>query len=341
MKGYYIERNLSGMNELPATLKSDVPDPKPGKGEVLVDVHTAGFNYFDVLQVQGLYQHKPPFPYVAGAEFSGTISPSSPIPAGAPSWLRPGARVFGAGQGSYAEKIKVPFHTLVPVPEGMKMEEAAGLYVTYPTSYAALVYRANIQPGEYLLIHAAAGGVGLAALQIGKALGAKVIAACSTQAKLDVCLRYGADYAINYAEGAKGDWQKKVMEITKGHGADVVYDPVGMIVPSLKCIAWNGRLIVVGFAGGNIEKIPANLILLKNVAVTGVHWGAYSKNEIKKVPETWEALLKLFAEKRIKGVVYDKVFEGLESVPEGLRALGARETWGKAVVRVSKESAKL
>lgn len=133
--------------------------------------------------------------------------------------------------------------------------------------------RANIQPGEILLVHAAAGGVGLAAVQIGKALGAIVIATASTQAKLDVAKRYGADHCVNYS-GPKGEWQKEVMKITKGHGADVVYDPVGKIVESFKCIAWSGRIVVVGFAGGKIEQVPANLILLKNVAVTGVHWGA-------------------------------------------------------------------
>lgn len=183
---------------------------------------TAALNFFDILQVQGKYQVKPPFPYVAGAEFSGTVAANSPIPKGCP--FVPGkTQVFGAGQGSYAEQIKLNWQSCVEVPEGMPLEEAAGLFVTYPTSYAALVYRANIQPGEWLLIHAGAGGVGLAALQIGKALGAKIIATASTKEKLDVCLKYGADYAVNYSgpEAANGGWQKKVMEITKGKGADV------------------------------------------------------------------------------------------------------------------------
>lgn len=294
MKAYVIKENIAA-GDLAAQLTDKAPSPKPADQEVLVDVHTAALNFFDLLQVQGLYQVKvrfilckpkplrpltggpirlqPPHPYVAGCEMSGTIAKNSPIPDGCP--FIPGVtRVFGAGQGAFAEQIAVNWWTLIEVPEGMSMEAAAGLYITYPTSYAGLKFRANLQPGETLLIHAAAGGVGLAALQIGKAMGATVIAACGSQEKLDVCKRYGADYGIDYT---KKGWQDEVKKITNGKGVDVVYDPVGMIVPSMKCIAWNGRIIVVGFAGatGNIEKIPANLILLKNIAVKGVHWGAY------------------------------------------------------------------
>jgi NADPH:quinone reductase-like Zn-dependent oxidoreductase len=193
-------------------------------------------------------------------------------------------RVFGAGQGAYAEKIAAEWQGLIEIPAGMSYDEAAGLFITYPTSYAALVNRANIQPGEFLLIHACAGGkvlpsrrfgemdrlmmrvpsnltlgVGLAALQIGKALGAIVIATASSPEKLAICKKYGADHVINYS-GEPSVWQKEVMRITKGKGVDVVYDPVGMIIPSLKVIAWSGRIVVVGFAGGNIEKIPSNLV---------------------------------------------------------------------------------
>ncbi|SCV73427.1 BQ2448_7353 [Microbotryum intermedium] len=347
MKGFVIERNIK-LNELPGTLTTRASEPKPQGAEVLVDVQA----------LQGLYQHKPAFPFVAGCEFSGTISPDSPLPKGCP--YKHGQKVFGAGQGAYAERIKVDWKSLVPVPENVTMEQAAGLYITYPTSYAALVYRAEIKKGEYLLIHAAAGGVGMAALQIGKALGAKVIALCSTQDKLDVCTRAGADFAINYADekAQNGGWQKQVMAVTKGHGADVIYDPVGLLIPSLKCIAWNGRALVVGFAAGTIEKagltsagvalnprlilspmlcrrqVPANLILLKNIAISGVHWGAYQKNQPEMVPATWEALLKLFNSGTLKAVVFDRIFEGLESVPEALDELLARRTWGKAVVRV-------
>ncbi|GAA5900906.1 hypothetical protein JCM6882_005974 [Rhodosporidiobolus microsporus] len=333
-RGYQITRNIK-FDELASRLV-DCPEPEVKEDEVLVDVHYAGLNFFDLLQIEGRYQHKPPFPYVAGAEFAGVVSKTSPIPKGC-DFIPGVTRVFGAGQGAYAEKIAVDFRKILPVPSNMGLDEAAGLYVTYPTSYAGLVNRAQVQKGEWVLVHAAAGGVGLAAVQIARALGARVIATASSAAKLDVAKRYGAEYTVDYG---KEGWQKEVMKITGGHGADVVYDPVGLIVPSLKCIAWNGRLVIVGFAAGAIEKIPANLLLLKNVAAMGVHWGAYIKNEPDAVPVVWNALLRLFEEGKVKGIVFEKVFGGLEAVPEGLRALGARETWGKAVVRVREDDKK-
>lgn len=180
--------------------------------------------------------------------------------------------MFGGGQGAFAEQIKADFKSVLPVPEGMPMDEAAGLFITYPTSYAALKYRANIQPGETLLIHACAGGVGLAALQLGKAFGATVIAACGSQHKLDVCKRFGADYGVDYT---KPGWQDEVKKITKGKGVDVVYDPVGMIVPSMKCIAWNGRIIVVGFAGSKIEQVssgPTSRVISRACAEPFLFW---------------------------------------------------------------------
>ncbi|BGO94408.1 hypothetical protein NBRC10512_003781 [Rhodotorula toruloides] len=327
-KAYVIEKYIKP-EELPSRLV-EWEEPKPGEDEVLVDVHYAGLNFFDILQVQGKYQNKPPFPWIAGVEFSGVISANSPIPEGC-DFIPGKTRVFGAGQGSYAEKIKIDWRTLLEVPSTMGMDEAAGLYITFPTSYAALVTRANTQEDDWVLVHAAAGGVGLAAVQIAKALGAKVIATAGSSAKLDVAKQFGADYGIDYT---KEGWQKEVMEITEGHGVDVVYDPVGMIVPSLKCIAWNGRLVVVGFAAGSIEKIPANLLLLKNCSAMGVFWGAYVKNEPNVVPEVWGALLDMFEKKQIRGTVFEKLYDGLAAVPEGLRALGSRETWGKAVVKV-------
>ncbi|KAM0791787.1 hypothetical protein ACM66B_004050 [Microbotryomycetes sp. NB124-2] len=332
MKAYVIERAIKP-DELRSCLQSSAAAPKPAPNQVIVDVDSAGLNFFDILQIQDKYQVKPPKPYVLGTEFSGRISQSSPIPDGC--MFQRGDYVFGAGQGSFAEQIAVEHDKLVPLPDNVSLEEAAGLFITMPTAYAALVLRANVQPGEWVLVHAAAGGVGLAAVQIAKALGANVIACCSTEDKLDVAKRFGADYGVNYATGKQGEWQQKVKEITKGHGADVVYDPVGMIVPSLKCAAWNSRIVVVGFAAGQIEKIPANLILLKNLAVTGVHWGAYLKNEPEAVPQVWMGLLNMLSEGKIRGTVYDKLYEGLETVPEGLAALGSRGTWGKVIVKVN------
>ncbi|KAG9098466.1 hypothetical protein FS749_003752 [Ceratobasidium sp. UAMH 11750] len=231
-------------------------------------------NFFDILQSQGKYQNQPPFPFVLGAEFAGVIANSSPIPKGCP--FKPGDRVFGSGQGAYAERVAAKWHSLHPIPAGFGFEQAAGLFVTWPTSYEALVGRAQLQPGEWCLgkyLHAAAGGVGLAAVQIAKALGAKVIATAGTEEKLQVCKCLGgADEVLDYT---KPGWQKQVLKLTNGKGVDVIYDPVGLIKDSLKCIAWKGRALVVGFAAGQIEKLPMNLVLLKNISIVGVHWGAY------------------------------------------------------------------
>lgn len=191
--------------------------------------------------------------------------------------------------------------------------------------------RAQIKKGDWVLIHAAAGGVGLAAVQIAKAFGATVIATAGTQKKLDVAKSFGADYGVDYRDEA---WPQKVLELTpKKRGVDIVYDPVGLIEKSTKCIAWNGRLVVIGFAGGNIEKMATNRILLKNISVMGLHWGAYAKFEPETIPEVWKELLKLMESKAIRATNYtDKEYKGLESVPAALEALGGRDTWGKVVV---------
>lgn len=200
-----------------------------------------------------------------------------------------------------------------------------------PTSYAALITRANLQAGEWVLVHAAAGGVGLAAVQIAKARGAVVIATAGSREKLEIAKRFGADFGVCYRENE--DWPKEVLKI-RPKGVDVVFDPVGLISPSQKCIAWNGRLLVVGFAGGPIEKIATNRILLKNISVVGIHWGAYAKFEPQRIEEVWRELLKLMENKtKIRPTNFtDKVYRGLEDVPKALEALGGRETWGKVVV---------
>jgi NADPH2:quinone reductase len=208
-----------------------------------------------------------------------------------------------------------------------------------PTSYAALTLRANIKKGDWVLVHAAAGGVGLAAVQIAKAFGATVIATAGNAHKLDVAKRFGADYGVDYTDPK---WPAKVSALTPNkRGVDIVYDPVGLIEQSTKCTAWNGRLVVVGFAGGPIEKLATNRILLKNIAVTGVHWGAYSRNEPERVTEVWENLQQLMEKKAVRATNYeDKKYVGLESVPEALEALGARATWGKVVVSLEEGGGK-
>lgn len=224
-----------------------------------------------------------------------------------------------------------PEEAIKPVPEGFDLFSAAGLFSTMPTSYAALVTRAKVKKGDWVLVHAAAGGVGLAAVQIAKAFGANVIATAGTEQKLKVAKEFGADHGINYREDNWPDQVKKIIP----KGVDIVYDPVGLIDKSMKCIGWNGRLVVIGFVGGQIESIRTNKILLKNISVMGLHWGAYTKNEPEEIVKVWDGLFELFRSKKVRGTNYtDKEYVGLESVPQALHDLGARETWGKVVIKV-------
>ncbi|KAF5393285.1 hypothetical protein D9757_000600 [Collybiopsis confluens] len=266
------------------------------------------------MQTQGKHQNKPHLPFVLGAEFAGRIAENSPIPPGCP--YKPGDRVFGAGQGAFAEKMVANVASTLPLPDALTYDEAAGkhesLYVTWPTSYEGLVGRAQMKP----------------------VLGGKVIAAAGSEAKLDIAKsKGGADYVVDYS---KPDWPKEVLRITGGKGVDVVYDPVGLVQASLKCIAWKGRVIVVGFAAGSIEKIPMNLVLLKNISLVGIHWGAYTKNEPKRSEEVWKALLNLFTSGKVKPVVYHEIFP-LERLSEGLTALENRKTYGKVIVTMKKD----
>lgn len=208
--------------------------------------------------------------------------------------------------------------------------------MTAPTSYAGLVVRAGIKAGDWVLVHAAAGGVGLAAVQFAKAFGATVIATAGSAKKLEVAKGFGADYAVDYREA---DWPEQVKKLTpKGKGVDIVYDPVGMVAQSMKCIAWNGRVLVIGFAAGEIEKVATNRILLKNVSVVGLHWGVYATFEPEMVDVVWDGIFELIRQGKYKGTCFtDKEFVGLESVPAALKALGGRETWGKVVVKVPQE----
>lgn len=314
------------------SLSTGVPEPTAGPGQVLVDVYSAGLNFFEILQVQGKHQTKPPLPFILGSEFAGRISDNSPIPEGCN--LRRGQRVFGAQLGSFADKVVVDLEQVLPLPDNLTYDQGAGLFVTWPTSYEGLVGRAKLAPGEWVLVTAAAGGVGLAAVQIAKALGAKVIAAAGSPKKMEIAKRLGgADYVINYL---KPGWQKEVLTLTNERGVDVIYDPVGLINESLKCIAWKGRAIVVGFAAGTIEKVPMNLVLLKNISLLGVFWGRYSLKEPSHIRTVWKELLSLLASGRVTPVLYDK-FYTLENLVDGLAALENRQTWGKAVVRVREE----
>ncbi|KAF1988598.1 zinc-binding alcohol dehydrogenase-like protein [Aulographum hederae CBS 113979] len=336
MKGIQVSQYVSGPKDLKVTQLSD-PTPKPN--EYLIAIHATATNFFDLLQIRGKYQHQPPLPWISGSEFSGVVlqTPTS-LPGGKTPKFKVGDSVFGATQGGYAEKICNTEERLRPVPKGWSHFDAAGLFVTAPTSYGGLVTRAGVKKGDFVLVHAAAGGVGLAAVQIAKAFGATVIATAGTAHKLEVARSYGADYGVDYR--AK-DWAKQVQNLTpKGRGVDIVYDPVGLIADSMKCIAWNGRLLVVGFAGGPIEKVATNRILLKNVSVVGLHWGMYSTYEPGTVETVWDGLFELMESGKFRGTCYtDKEFVGLETVPEALEQLGSRGTWGKVVVKVPQPGA--
>ncbi|KAI8142486.1 hypothetical protein BJV82DRAFT_615053 [Fennellomyces sp. T-0311] len=328
MKAYVVNQWLKGPNDL--VLSSNVPVPEPKQGELQVQVKAIGLNFFDTLMIQGRYQIKPPFPFVPGGEFAGIVTKST-VPQ-----FKAGDRVFGSGF-SFAEVITVEANKVLPIPKNFTFEDAAGLYITWPTSYAALVLRAQLKAGEYCLVHAAAGGVGIAAVQIAKALGAKVIATAGSADKLEVAKKYGADYAINYRDK---DWTNQVKKITNGHGADVVYDPVGLVEESTKCIAWNGRILVVGFAKGTIEKLPTNRVLLKNISIVGIHWGAYAKNEVESIPKVWNDLFALFESGGLKPALYHKIYN-LSTLPEGLNAINNRETYAKVVATVGGHDSKI
>jgi NADPH:quinone reductase len=304
----------------------EVPDPPLGRGMLRVRTRAAGCNFFDILMVKGQYQMKPPFPFVPGAEIAGEV-----LEVGADvTGFAPGDRVMAsAGLGGFAEQAVVPANAAYRLPDGMSFEAAAAFPIVYPTSYAALVFRAPVRPDEWLLVHAAAGGVGIAAVQIGKALGARVIGTAGGEDKLEIVRRVGADVALDYRDGS---WVDRVKEVTDGHGADVIYDSVGGDVTdaSLKCIAWNGRLLVIGFASGKIPEVKLNRVLLKNISLVGLHWGAHAMHEPARIGETFRALFELYARGAVEPVIYRSY--PLDQLPAALEALGSRRTYGKVVV---------
>ncbi|RYP84411.1 hypothetical protein DL769_001200 [Monosporascus sp. CRB-8-3] len=328
MRGIQLTEYVKGPKELKVT---ELPDPKAGPDDYLIEVHAAATNFFDILQIQGKYQNQPPFPWVAGAEFSGVVL-ATPVSSGTPRFPV-GSRVFGASQGAYATRVCAREHDLLPVPEGWSMADAAGLFVTAPTSYGALVLRAGVRTGDWVLVHAAAGGVGLAAVQVAKAFGATVIATAGTERKREVARAFGADHVVDYRDPG---WPELVRKLTpRGRGVDIVYDPVGVVDKSTKCVAWNGRILVVGFAAGAIEKVAMNKVLLKNISLVGIHWGAYARFEKDKIPVVWDGIGKLIEQGKFRGTVFaDQEFVGLESIPDALLALGSRGTWGKVVVKI-------
>ena len=306
----------------------DIASPEPKKNEVLLQVHAAGVNFPDTLIIEGKYQFKPPFPFSPGGEAAGVVGAVGEKV----SHVKPGDRVMAlTGWGSFAEEVAVPGYNVMPIPEGMDFASAAAFGMTYGTSMHALKQRANLQPGETLLVLGASGGVGLAAVEIGKAMGAKVIAAASSEAKLEVARAAGADVLINYSEGSLKD---KLKEITGGQGVDVIYDPVGgdLFEEAFRSIAWNGRMLVVGFASGTIPALPANLTLLKGASLVGVFWGSFAQRQPQDNAANFQQLFAWFAEGKIKPLVSQTY--PLAKAADAINHLGQRKAVGKVVVTV-------
>lgn len=312
---------------VPDTLKvKELQDLTPGPGQVVIDVQAAGVNFPDVLIVQGKYQFKPELPFVPGSEVAGVIrSTASDV-----TTFKAGDKVIAfVPTGGFGQQLLASAQTLIPMPPGMDFETAAAITLTYGTSYHAIVDRAMLGNSENMLILGAAGGVGLAAIEIGKALGARIIACASSDEKLEVCRRHGADVLINYS---KEDLREAVKAATGGKGPDVIYDPVGgeYTEPAFRSIAWGGRHLVVGFANGEIPKLPLNLTLLKGASLMGVFWGEFTKRDPKGNMANMRQLLQWLHEGKIKPHISGRY--KLEEAAQALNDMAARKVTGKVVV---------
>ena len=310
-------------------LEDGVDVPAPGPGQVRLEMAATGLNFFEDLLCRGQYQEKPPLPLTPGAELCGRVAE-----VGEGVDLPVGARMIGMAawpHGGLADQALAGARTLFPIPDSMPDEVGAALGMTYGTSHVALHHRAGLRAGETLLVHAGAGGVGSAAIQLGVAAGARVLATAGGPEKVEVCRKLGAEVAIDYRDE---DFVAVVKEATGGRGADVIYDPVGGEVfdRSLRCIAWEGRLLVIGFTSGTIPAAPANLVLLKNFSVVGVHFGAYGKHDPGIFRRTHDELVALYDAGKIDPLIHRVL--PLEEALTGLTDLAGRRTVGKVVVRV-------
>jgi len=304
----------------------DVPSRAPGKSEVRIAVKAAGVNFPDTLIIQGKYQLKAEPPFTPGGEVAGEV-----IEVGEKiKHVRPGDAVAAmVPTGGYAEEVIAPGEAVMALPRGMAMNDAAAFPFVYGTSLHALKQRANLKAGETLLVLGAAGGVGLAALQLGKLMGARVIAAAGSDEKLALCKQHGADEAVNYA---KESLKEAVKKLTKGQGADVIYDPVGgdLAQDCFSCINWNGRYLVIGFAAGKIPEVALNRLLLKGAAAVGVFWGAFVAREPKANWENFQQLFAWYGEGKLKPHV-SKAYP-LAQAPAALRDMLERKVTGKVVL---------
>jgi NADPH2:quinone reductase len=306
----------------------EVDDPVAGDGQVVVDVHACAVNFPDVLMIQDMYQFKPPLPFSPGAEVAGIVSELGPGVVG----IHAGDRVIASpGWGGLAEKVAVSADSLIPLPDDVDLVHASSFLYAYGTSQYALKDRGKLQPGESLVVLGAAGGVGLAAVELGAVMGANVIAAASTDDKLALCREYGASMTINYSTE---DLKTRIRELTGGVGADVVYDAVGgsYSEPALRSMAWEGRFLVIGFAAGEIPKVPLNLALLKSCDIVGVFWGAFVARERDRHRENIAELMEWWRAGKLRPHVSSTY--PLERASEAIRELADRRAKGKVVVTV-------
>ena len=301
--------------------------PGPIKaGAVRIAVHAVGINFADLLLISGQYQEKPPFPFTPGMEVAGTVLE---VGEGVQNF-KFGDRVMAlTGTGAYADEVVADANRVYEIPDEMDYVTAAGFPVTYGTSYGAFDWRAHLKAGEWLLVFGASGGVGLTAIEIGKAMGAKVIACANGPEKLAIAKEHGADHLIDYS---KEDIREQVKAITGGRGADVVYDPVGgdAFDASLRCIAWGGRLIVIGFASGRIPEAPANILLVKNIDVIGFYWGSYQARRPELLREGYKQLFRWYQEGKLKP--HTSAQMDLKDVTKAMNLLRHRKSTGKVVM---------
>lgn len=317
----------------PKTLRvGDIPSRPLNKGEVRVAVHACGMNFADTLIIEGKYQEKPPFPFSPGMEIAGEVIE---VAEGLKN-PKVGARVIAVvGHGGYAEEVVVPAMMCIPMPDSMPYDIGAALPIAYGTSHVGLTHRARLKKDETLLVHGAAGGVGLTAVEIGALLGAKVIATASTAEKLAIAQEHGASILV---ETSSPDFTERlravVKETTGGKGVNVAYDPVGgeCFDASLKTIAWEGRIVVIGFASGTTPQVPANLLLVKNCAVMGFYWGAYAMKDPMVIMQSFGQLMAWYNEGKIKPRISHRF--KLEEWVDAMDAITSRKVTGKAVIQV-------
>ncbi len=304
----------------------ELPTPEPKVGEVRVAIRAASLNFPDLLIVQNKYQMKPPLPFVPGSEYAGVIEAVGEGVKG----LKPGDAVaaFG-GTGGFGTHACVAAALVMPLPPGFAFDDASAFILTYGTTHHALLDRGALKAGETLLVLGAAGGVGTAAIQIGKVAGARVIAAASSDEKLELCKQIGADATINYASG---NLREELKALTNGKGPDVVYDPVGgdLAEPVFRSIAWRGRYLVVGFAQGTIPALPLNLALLKGASVVGVFWGDFARREPKANAQGLAELARWYAEGKVKPVIDRRL--PMDQLMQAYELMGSRKVRGKLVM---------